>query len=251
MPEDDTGAPRRPPRYREILEIIRGRIRAGAYPVGGNLPSEAEFCAEFGSSRFTVREALRRLQAEGLVSRQQGAGSRVLRRTPAGRYVQAYGSLTELLQLARDTGFRRISLRHLAPPPDIAPRIGAAPGECWARLRGLRLEGPEARPVALVESWIPPRLAHLAPRLARGRPPFYRVLEEESGEVITDVVQETEALAMPGHVAAVLGAAAGAVALRLLRRYTTGRGTLIASFNWHHGGDRFIHRTHLRLTGGG
>ncbi|GIX15590.1 MAG: hypothetical protein KatS3mg118_3549 [Paracoccaceae bacterium] len=142
MPEDDTGAPRRPPRYREILEIIRGRIRAGAYPVGGNLPSEAEFCAEFGSSRFTVREALRRLQAEGLVSRQQGAGSRVLRRTPAGRYVQAYGSLTELLQLARDTGFRRISLRHLAPPPDIVPAHRRGARRMLGAAQGAEAGGP-------------------------------------------------------------------------------------------------------------
>ena len=60
-------------RYQEIHQIIRKRIFDGAYPLGSNLPSEAAFSREFNTSRFTVREALRRLQIDGMVERKQGA----------------------------------------------------------------------------------------------------------------------------------------------------------------------------------
>jgi GntR family transcriptional regulator len=73
------------------------------------------------------------------------------------------------------------------------------------------------------------------------------VLEEAAGDAVTDVVQETQALQMPALVAEALGVPTGTLSLRLLRRYESASGTLIASFNWHFGGERFIHRTHLRL----
>lgn len=240
-------ARRKPPRYQEILETIRRRIFAGQYPIGANLPSEAEFCAEFGSSRFTVREALRRLQDDGLVLRQQGAGSKVMRASMASGLVQSYGSLAELLQLARDTDYRRLSIEEVTLDEALAGRLVAEAGARWTLLRGLRLEGPGKAPFALIESYIPPRLAALAPRLGVGKPPFYRMLEETSGDAVTDVVQETQALIMPDHVAQALGVPAGSISLRLMRRYDSTRGTLIASFNWHLGEDRFIHRTHLQI----
>jgi DNA-binding GntR family transcriptional regulator len=240
-------AVRRPPRYQEILETLRRRIFDGRYPVGGPLPSENELCAEFGSSRFTVREALRRLQADGLVARQQGAGSRVLRASTAGAFVQSYGSIRELLQFARDTDFRILDLDEVTLDDALAATLLADAGERWQRLRGLRLEGPGKDPFAVIESYLPPRVAHLAPRLAASKPPLYRELERATGDVVTDVVQETQAVTMPAGVAAPLGVAPGEISLRLLRRYESARGPLIVSFNWHLGGERFIHRTHLRL----
>ena len=65
-------------RYQEIHQIIRRRIFDGEYPLGSNLPSEAFFCDEFNASRFTVREAFRRLQTDGMVERKQGACSKVI-----------------------------------------------------------------------------------------------------------------------------------------------------------------------------
>ncbi len=51
---------------------------AGDLPPGRKLPSEAELIEEFGVSRTVVREAVSRLQAEGLVETFQGRGSFVL-----------------------------------------------------------------------------------------------------------------------------------------------------------------------------
>ena len=63
------------PRYRQVAEKLKSAIEAGEYPVGSLLPTESELCASFNISRYTAREALRRLAEMGLVSRRQGAGT--------------------------------------------------------------------------------------------------------------------------------------------------------------------------------
>ena len=56
-----------------IVDQIRSLIRDGRLCLGDRLPSERELCEQFGVSRVTVREALRGLEANGLVSIRVGA----------------------------------------------------------------------------------------------------------------------------------------------------------------------------------
>jgi GntR family transcriptional repressor for pyruvate dehydrogenase complex len=51
-----------------IVDQIRARIRSGELQVGTRLPAERELCTQFGVSRLTIREALRMLEANGLVT---------------------------------------------------------------------------------------------------------------------------------------------------------------------------------------
>ncbi|EPD57166.1 hypothetical protein HMPREF1211_06896 [Streptomyces sp. HGB0020] len=52
----------------EIADILRERIRAGDLKAGDRLPTQAELADEFGVERGTVRQALRALQEDGLLS---------------------------------------------------------------------------------------------------------------------------------------------------------------------------------------
>jgi len=63
-----------------VTEELRNMILSGAIGVGVQLKQEA-LAKRFGVSRFPVREALRRLQAEGLVTHTPNAGSVVASRT--------------------------------------------------------------------------------------------------------------------------------------------------------------------------
>ena len=63
------------PRYLRISEELLSDIGAGKFPVGSMLPTELELCERFEVSRFTVREALRRLQEMGLLHRRRGSGT--------------------------------------------------------------------------------------------------------------------------------------------------------------------------------
>ena len=62
----------------EIATQVRTEILKGTYGAGEKLPSERELALAFGVNRMTVREALLKLQALGLVSIRQGSGVEVL-----------------------------------------------------------------------------------------------------------------------------------------------------------------------------
>lgn len=239
----------RTPRYAEIFEALRSEIASGEHRIGGLLPSEASLCKRFGVSRFTVREALRRLQADGMVSRVQGAGSRVLRDTPSGVFVQNYQSMSDLTQFAEETNLDVLEVKETLLDSELANRVGGNAGDPWLSIRGVR-RMPNGDPLALVESFVPQRFAEIAPDLARGAGPIYAELSNAAGEDIRDVQQETQAMPAPPQVAQALGLQPGAPTLCILRRYSSASGTLIASFNWHLGGDRYIHRTRIGLGRG-
>ncbi len=129
----------------------------------------------------------------------------------------------------------------------MAARIGGATGAAWAVLRGLRRTAG-GEPLALVESFVPVRFAALAQSLAAGPGPIYEGLAAFLGEAVSDAVQESQALPAPQYVAEALNIDVGAPSLRVLRRYASASGTLIASFNWHLGGDRYIHRARIALS---
>lgn len=52
----------------EIADVLRERIRVGDLRAGDRLPTQAELAEEFGVERGTVRQALRALQEDGLLS---------------------------------------------------------------------------------------------------------------------------------------------------------------------------------------
>jgi len=70
-----------------IVDQIRLLIRSGRLTAGDRLPSERELCERFGVSRVTVREALRVLEANGLVEIRVGARGGAFVTAPSSRMV--------------------------------------------------------------------------------------------------------------------------------------------------------------------
>ncbi|WP_149552236.1 FadR/GntR family transcriptional regulator [Streptomyces marokkonensis] len=75
--------PQRPQRtHREVADELRARIRSGALRPGQRMPTQAQLAAEFGVERPAVRQALRILQSEQLLTNvSKGAPATVARRT--------------------------------------------------------------------------------------------------------------------------------------------------------------------------
>jgi GntR family transcriptional regulator, histidine utilization repressor len=61
--------------YIDIQNWLRRSIREGRWRAGDKLPSEAQLSSQFEVSRMTVNRALRELQLDGLIRREQGRGS--------------------------------------------------------------------------------------------------------------------------------------------------------------------------------
>src|SRR5947207_2374987 len=66
------------PMYRQIAEILRGRIESGEIAPGAQLPTEIELMDQYMASRNTVRDAIKLLTTRGLVEARAGQGTFVV-----------------------------------------------------------------------------------------------------------------------------------------------------------------------------
>ena len=106
--------------------------------MGSQLPTEDDLCARFSVSRYTVREALRRLREDNLVSSRQGAGTIVVPRRSSDSYVQDVMSINDLLAFAIGARFAIESIEMVLIDEKLASRTGLASGEEWLAVRGFR-----------------------------------------------------------------------------------------------------------------
>jgi len=74
MSKDLQTGMKRPDRAQAIARVLEQNILTGHYVSGDRLPSEADLCRHFTVSRPTLREALGRLSALGLIQSRRGAG---------------------------------------------------------------------------------------------------------------------------------------------------------------------------------
>ncbi len=103
----------------EIVEQLRSLILTGAYQPGDKLPAERNLAKQLGVNRASLREALKKLEHQGLVKIRQGDGTRVQDYRQTGG-LDLISHLIPLVQggdlrLLRDTlEFRRIYGREIA-----------------------------------------------------------------------------------------------------------------------------------------
>ena len=81
-----------------IIDQIRQLIHSGQLVAGARLPSERDLCTQFGVSRVTVREALRVLEASGLIEIRVGARGGAFVTAPTSARVGV--GITDLLALS-------------------------------------------------------------------------------------------------------------------------------------------------------
>ncbi len=94
----------RAPAYQELARLLRDQILAGELRPGDRLPIEPELCRLHGVSRSTVREALRVLASQNLVTTTRGVSG--------GSFV-AYPNPEQI------SGYLEVSLRLLAQADDL------------------------------------------------------------------------------------------------------------------------------------
>ncbi len=62
----------------QVFEALQSQISSGAWKVGDRLPSEGELAELYGVNRLTVRVALQKLNALGIVETRSGSGTHVI-----------------------------------------------------------------------------------------------------------------------------------------------------------------------------
>lgn len=216
------------PRYREIATALRGRIMEGEYPVGSLLPTEEELCNLYAVSRHTVREAIKCLLEDGLVSRKKRVGTRV---ESLGRsYSQTLASISDLVHFAE---------RHVRQVVSIAPvtlniaqgkLFEAEPGSEWLGIETLRLEQESGatRPVCWTKVLLAPAYADIEPLITRQpRTLISELVEQHHHQPTLEISQRIDVALLDERVSALLEGKPGAAALEVLRHYWGVQGQLL------------------------
>lgn len=128
------GTPHQPSRaYEPIVAQVQRLVEEGALAPGDRLPSERELCERFRVGRSSVRDAIRVLEAKGLVKARQGGGTTVQRPSPdsvvdvlAAVIVRRRGLVDELMDV-----------RAIVEPALAARAAASATREQIARLRAV------------------------------------------------------------------------------------------------------------------
>jgi DNA-binding GntR family transcriptional regulator len=230
-------------------DVLRARIEAGAYPVGAFLPPEAELCEEFGVSRHTAREALRRLIEAGYIQRRQGSGSQVVSDHAPAAYVHQMRSLNELFQYAADTDFRIGSVTLQRPNEDFTEDLGDEAEQDWLVTEGLRTEPTTGRHICFSYVFVHRRFGEIGPDLPGLKGAIYAHIEDRFSVEVAEVEQAIQVVPLPAHAAHELQERRGDPAARVRRRYMDAEGhLLLASVNFHCS-EGFFYSMKLRREG--
>lgn len=236
------------PRYLELADEIREEVLRGDYPAPGDFPTESVLCKKFDVSRFTVREALRKLTVEGLIARRRGSGTIVQPATArAGALHQPLSNVGEILQYARDTTISFEKLPPQAIPLKIAEQIGTTSKANWFVFHGKRLKPDRKRPIAVTVVWINPELADTVDRIDVNGATLFGQIEEYANVTVNRVTQDIQAIAATKNFAGDLGLEEGDPILRILRCFFDENDRLLEISASYHPGERFAYSMHIEV----
>ncbi len=232
MTDSTSTAQRAEPLWAQVLADLRRRLDTDEF--AERFPGDAELVEHYGVSRHTIREAVRRLQADGVLERRRGRGSFVTKTA----IEQPLGTLYSLYRSVEDTGaVQRSVVRYLEERrDDKAEAMLGCPGQTLVYLERLRLADGE--PIALDCSWLPASLARQLLEVDFDHTALYEELAERCDLRLTSGWERIRPVLPERTQRSLLGIDARQPAFAIERLAFAGE----APVEWRHGvvrGDRF------------
>lgn len=91
------------PLFLQVASSIRRRIELGIWPAGVKIPSLDDLAQEFSVARTTARQAVSKLEEEGLIWRRQGKGTFVHEQLKERHWLDLQTEWDELIQFIKGT----------------------------------------------------------------------------------------------------------------------------------------------------
>lgn len=152
------------PRYIQIAEVFRQRIVKGIWPPGTRLPSLDALATEFGVARVTVRQAIKLLDGEGMVSPKQGKGTFTTGKGVPDRWLRLHTTLDDLAEVYRDTEPHILNIIESDAMPRVAEGDGK-PAPEYFYMRRLHSQG--GKPYVVIAIYLDRRIFQRAPEQFR------------------------------------------------------------------------------------
>ncbi|MCK6050132.1 MULTISPECIES: GntR family transcriptional regulator [Klebsiella] len=238
--------------YKRMARELAIEIAQGKYPPGALFPTEMELCEHWQVSRHTVREALRELTEQGLISRRKGAGTRVNERKH-GMQDHLLTSLEDLHVLAKNNLRVVKKVDEIVADFELSQVIGCEPGSRWQHIASTR-EDPlqENAPICWTDSYTSIIYANVS-KLVRHDPYalISELIEKNYGVRSHEVHQSITAIGVPAKIAKILGVETGSPAMRIVRRYVDRQGKIFETTVSLHPAGRYTCSIVLKHQGPG
>ena len=170
------------PKYHRIYLVLRQQIEEGAFADG--LPGEFLLMEQFNVSRVTVRKALELLEAEFLISREPGRGTRVLQPSSAGTPQERphlTGLLENLVAMGLKTSVKVLEVAGITASERVAQALSVPMGS--EVQKAMRVRSTREGPLSLITTYVPQGLAKGFGRRELSRKPILLLLEESGVRV--------------------------------------------------------------------
>jgi GntR family transcriptional regulator len=232
------------PLYYQLKQLLAERIISNDLQPGDILPTEEQLQETYQLSRTTVRQALKELEIEGLVSRQRGRGTFVSR-PKISHSPEPHFSLTDaLLQQGIQPSWRVISAAWVPATTEIAGIFGLDPETPVFQLRRLRLTNDE--PIGFHVAYAAPSMAASIDKTqldAGGSTRYLRGNDALRGSFANRVL---EAIRASREVAEMLGVSEGSPILLIRRQLVDKDGLIVEILKARYRGDRLQY--HIRQS---
>lgn len=228
---------RKLPLWYQVSQSLRASILGRAPDATLRLPTEEQLAAHYGVSVLTMRQALKELEAEGLISRHRRRGTFIEPHARRGSPVRLLGSIDAIV--AQQSGERSTLLGHgpVPVPGEVAEHFpGCAEVVGYRRLR---CDGTTGEPTNWAQNWVHPEVAADLDPADLDRWPMTKVLRDRVGVPISRITDTVEARLADPATAELLG-----VPLLSPILYYTGvtydqGGRVVDVARIHYRGDRF------------
>jgi len=231
------------PLYARLRDELRAGILDGRLRPHDKLPSENEMTATHGVSRITVRQALADLQKEGLIVRLQGKGAFVSQPRAAQGLNRLEGLAESLAPGGQAVHSKRLAMKALRAPADVAQALGLAPRTEVYQLSTLRYL--DRQPLSVNVSHFVPGLGERIARIDLSGRDLLDVLEHDLRLRVGRADVEIAAEAMPARAAKLLQVDEGTPALRVVRLVRAEDGSPLHTETAVYRGDIFSYRLSL------
>lgn len=238
------------PRYALVADALLADIERGKYAVGDLLPPEMEIAGHYGISRYTAREAIRRLHDMGLITRRAGIGTIVKSTAIQSRYTARISDITDLLHYTKKTRMKLLAEDWVRIEGELEPLLQEAAGQRWLKFSTLRYPAGGDVPISFTEILVHPAYERIREHLREPDATVYKLIEDLQGHSIVEVRQDIGCIALTRRQAALLGARAGSPALHVLRYYVGKDDALVSLSINVYPQDRFKLSTSWRLDRG-
>jgi len=182
------------PLHHQMFLVMRDQILSGRFGAAELLPTEDDLTKLFGVSRITVRTALAKLEASGLIRRRQGVGTFVKQRAPEPIRVGIREQRARLEQLSQTTTLKLLEMDRGTVPADVQSWFGCKPDAQFIRVVRLRTA---AQPVLLYLTFIPEQIGNKFSKGDYAHAPHHELIRRAGIRVTSAEQIVTASLAEP------------------------------------------------------